>query len=205
MKKALILLVTLVCCCQGICQYQIGLIPRISPDKAVYQKVGFTEIEIRYGSPRVKDRIIWGGLEPFDVPWRAGANKEDSFLKAGTYAFFIIPRKEEKWTLIFSENEKQWGAFSYKEEEDVLRIEVESKVIPFQENLTYEIEGDVKSGAIHFKWEKVGLSFEVKTNPIKGFQNLIEERFEAAENNLKFVVLIQGAEFLAKQNELVKY
>lgn len=34
-------------------QYQMGLVPRVSPDRAVYQKVGYTEIEIKYGSPKV--------------------------------------------------------------------------------------------------------------------------------------------------------
>ncbi|MEM6700816.1 MAG: DUF2911 domain-containing protein, partial [Bacteroidota bacterium] len=55
-------------------QYQIGIIPRVSPDKMVYQKIGYTEVEIRYGSPAVNQRPIWGDLVPYDKVWRAGAN-----------------------------------------------------------------------------------------------------------------------------------
>ena len=55
-------------------QYQIGIIPRTSPDKSVSQKVGYTQIDINYGSPAVNNRIIWGELEPYNEVWRAGAN-----------------------------------------------------------------------------------------------------------------------------------
>lgn len=55
-------------------QYQIGLIPRVSPDKAVYQKIGYTEVNVNYGSPTVRNRQIFGDLVPYDEVWRAGAN-----------------------------------------------------------------------------------------------------------------------------------
>ncbi|MEJ2104076.1 MAG: DUF2911 domain-containing protein, partial [Ignavibacteriaceae bacterium] len=48
---------------------------RISPKAAVEQTVGFTIIRIEYSRPGVKGRKIWGGLVPYDVVWRAGANE----------------------------------------------------------------------------------------------------------------------------------
>ena len=55
-------------------QYQIGLVPRTSPDAQVYKIVGFTEITLSYGSPSVNEREIWGELVPYGKVWRTGAN-----------------------------------------------------------------------------------------------------------------------------------
>jgi hypothetical protein len=67
--------------------------------------------------------------------WRFGANEAteltttqpilfgDQELPAGTYALFAIPR-EDTWTIIVNENLGQWGAFSYSEDGDVLRVDV---------------------------------------------------------------------------------
>jgi len=74
MKKILLTLSFLAFCNLCFSQYQIGLIPRESPDKGVYQKIGFTSIDIRYGSPKVKGRNIWGDLVPYNQVWRAGSN-----------------------------------------------------------------------------------------------------------------------------------
>ena len=108
---------------------------RVSPKAAVIQAVGFTEVRIDYNRPGVKERIIWGGLVPYNKVWRAGANEATKFtfstdvkingktLKAGSYSFFIIPSTEQ-WTLIFNKVADQWGAFEYNEAEDALRFEV---------------------------------------------------------------------------------
>ena len=76
---------------------------RISPKAEVVQTVGFTEVTINYSRPGVKGRKIWGGLVPYNVVWRAGANEATKItfstdvkidgkkLKAGSYGFFAIP------------------------------------------------------------------------------------------------------------------
>lgn len=94
-----------------------------------------TYVKIHYSSPRKRGREIFGGLEPYNEVWRFGANEAtemtttqpilfgDEELPAGTYALFAIPR-EDTWTIIVNENLGQWGAFSYSEDGDVLRIDV---------------------------------------------------------------------------------
>ncbi|MBT8387105.1 MAG: DUF2911 domain-containing protein, partial [Ignavibacteria bacterium] len=47
---------------------------RISPKAMVQQTVGFTNVSIEYSRPGVKERELWGGLVPYHVVWRAGAN-----------------------------------------------------------------------------------------------------------------------------------
>ena len=191
-------------------QYQIGLIPRSSPDKGVYHKIGFTEIDIRYGSPSVKGRTIWGDVEPYDKVWRAGANNattisfstdviiEGKPLAKGTYAFFLIPRKDLPWIAIFSNNSKQWGAFGYEENEDALRVEVAPKQYsPFQEELTYQIQQHhYHAGAISLLWEAVQITLTVETDYVKQFISAVETRAQEADSSIQSVVYLQGAEHL---------
>lgn len=94
-----------------------------------------TYVKIHYSSPRKRGREIFGGLEPYNEVWRFGANEAteltttqpilfgDQELPAGTYALFAIPR-EDTWTIIVNEYLGQWGAFSYSEDGDVLRVDV---------------------------------------------------------------------------------
>ncbi|MCI0639675.1 MAG: DUF2911 domain-containing protein, partial [Gemmataceae bacterium] len=82
---------------------------------------------------------------------------------AGTYALFTIPTQNE-WTWIFSKNAGQWGAFSYKKEEDALRVT--SKPQPAQhahEWLTFTFE-DLKPGAakLVLHWEKLEVPLTIQ-------------------------------------------
>jgi hypothetical protein len=93
--------------------------------------VGGTKITINYSSPKVKERTIWGGLVPYDKVWRTGANNATTIevgenmkigknkMPKGTYALFTIPQKGDTWTVIINKVAKQWGAFNYKESEDL--------------------------------------------------------------------------------------
>ena len=123
---------------------------------------------MKYGSPRVRDRVIWGNLVPYDAVWRAGANETTALeltkdveiqgqtISAGTYGFFIIPKKDEPWVIILNEEWSKelhdaWGAFNYKEEKDVARFEVtpewNSKSL---EALMYSVNDE----EVVFQWEK---------------------------------------------------
>lgn len=94
-----------------------------------------TYVKVHYSSPRKRGRTIFGGLVPYDSVWRLGANEAtemtttgpirigDEELPAGTYSVFAIPG-EDAWTLIFNRNLGQWGAFSYSEDADALRVNV---------------------------------------------------------------------------------
>ena len=50
--------------------------PVLSPGASISRVVGVTKITIDYSSPGVRGREgkIWGGLVPYDLTWRAGAN-----------------------------------------------------------------------------------------------------------------------------------
>ena len=98
---------------------------------------------------------------PFGKVWRAGADNATTFttskditiegnkLPAGTYSFFIIPGEVES-TFIFNKVAKQWGAYTYDEKEDILRVSVPSQqTSTLEERLVYE----VKSDSFEIRWE----------------------------------------------------
>ena len=146
---------------------------RISPKAAVIQTVGFTEVGIDYNRPGVKERVIWGGLVPYNKVWRAGANEATKFtfstdviingktIKAGSYSFFAIPT-DEKWTLIFNKVADQWGAFEYNEAEDAMRFDVTPEEGSMQEWLAYTITKTSKNSAVvKLEWEKLKVPFTI--------------------------------------------
>lgn len=97
-------------------------------------------IKIVYSRPQKKGREIFGVLEQFDKVWRLGANENteikfykkvkigDKKIKAGTYSLFAIPGKD-KWTFIVNGMVDRWGAFSYDQSKDLVRIEVPVKAL----------------------------------------------------------------------------
>jgi len=214
MKKVIVVVSILFSSLSIQAQYQIGLVPRTSPDKGAFQKIGLTEIDIKYGSPSVKGRTVWGGIVPYDKVWRAGANNattiefstdvivEGKPLPQGKYAFFIIPQKNDKWIAVFNKEAKQWGAFRYKEDSDALRVEV----LPvfnnaYNEELKYSINNyGFQYGTLNLEWERLKIQIEVNTDYSNQFKDLLESRLAAADDNIKWVIYIQGAEHLEEIN-----
>lgn len=147
------------------------------------QYVGLTEVSITYNRPGVKGRKIFGGLVPYNngkpYPWRAGAeentiitfqhdvNIEGNPLPAGQYGLHVIP-SEAEWTFIFSKNYTSWGSFSYRQEEDALRVSVQVLPIPDQEWLEYEFKNLTDSSAtVALKWEKSEAGFRIDVDTKK--------------------------------------
>lgn len=192
-------------------QYQIGLVPRTSPDKGIYQKVGYTTIEIRYGSPSVNGRQIWGNLAPYGEVWRAGANNattihfsdsviiDNQVLPGGTYALFIIPNEHSEWTFIFSKDAQQWGAFRYDAADDALRVSAMPQTIPSTEQLYYSIDQfGFSEGRVNMHWGETRLSFDFQTNYLQQFIQTVEEKAANDEVAGSWVSWLQGAEYLSQ-------
>jgi len=93
---------------------------------------------ITYSRPAKKDREVFGKLIPFGKAWRVGANEatevkfytdatiQGKKIKAGVYALHVIPNETE-WTIILNADLDQWGSYSYKQDLDVLRVNVPVK------------------------------------------------------------------------------
>ena len=141
-----------------------------SPPEVVTGKINDATISINYGSPSVKGRKIWGELVPFNKVWRAGANEATTFetdkeimiegskLPAGKYSFFIIPNETES-IIIFNKDDKQWGAYKYKDKNDQLRVAVKQQIASTSvEKLTYAISGN----GIVISWDNWNIPIIIK-------------------------------------------
>jgi hypothetical protein len=164
--------------CQLAAQSQLQL-PAASPSCTLKQRVGLTDIEINYSRPGVKDREVFGGIVPWGHVWRTGANASTKIsfstpvklngntVPAGTYGLFTIPDKEE-WTIILSKDAKGFGAFDYKQENDVVRFKTKPIDFPTKaESFTIDIN-DIRdeSALLFLLWDQtlVPVRLEVDVN-----------------------------------------
>lgn len=171
----------------GFCQAQTATsetlmldLPRQSQHALVTQRIGITDITINYHRPLANGRQIWGKIAPYGQVWRAGANENTTIafgdpvtidgqpLDKGTYGLHMIPG-ENQWTVIFSKNSTAWGSFSYKQEEDALRVNVKPQTAETHDALTYDFD-ELKpdSTVVTMRWDKVAVPFKVgvKVNDI---------------------------------------
>src|SRR5688572_20145248 len=140
-----------------------------SPKAEASGSVGSAKVKIAYHQPSARGRKIMGGLVPYNEVWRTGANDattiefdkavkvEGKDLAAGKYALFTIPGENE-WTIIFNKDTKQWGAYNYKESEDVLRVTVKPDKADFTETFTIAVEKD----GLNLKWEATAVTVKIK-------------------------------------------
>ena|ERR1017187_2242137 len=147
---------------------------RVSPKAGVFQTIGITDVNVSYSRPGVKNRKIWGELVPYNKVWRAGADEatkitfstdviiEGKKLPAGAYGFFAMPGENE-WTLIFNKVSDQWGAFTYNESEDALRIKVKPVANSNHEWLLYSFTDMTPTTAqLNLIWEKLKVSLKIE-------------------------------------------
>ena len=149
-------------------------LPDVSQAAEVEQRIALTDITVKYHRPLVNGRKIWGGLVPYGKVWRAGANENTTIefsdpvsvegqpLAKGVYGLHMIPNPDS-WTIIFSKTNTAWGSYSYKQDEDALRVNVKPRPLAeTEEALEFEFEGlKPDSTAVTLKWEKLGVPFTV--------------------------------------------
>jgi hypothetical protein len=151
-------------------------LPRSSQHAIVGQRLGLTDITINYHRPLVAGRTVWGKLVPYGEVWRTGANEntqitftdavsiEGQPLAAGTYGLHMIPGEKE-WTIIFSKQNAAWGSFTYKQDEDALRVSVKPVASDMHEALTFDFDDPKPDSAIiAMRWEKIAVPFKVSVN-----------------------------------------
>lgn len=89
-------------------------------------------VKVVYSRPQLKERDL-STLAPNGKIWRTGANEAANItlykdmkvggkaVKAGEYSLFTIPGDKE-WTIILNKDINVWGAYSYNEANDVIRV-----------------------------------------------------------------------------------
>ena len=155
--------------------------PRPSPNSLVGQTVGMTVVEVAYGRPSVRGRLIFGSeadgaLVPLGQVWRTGANEattvtvsdtvrvEGEPLAPGTYALFSIPTEGE-WSVVFNRVADQWGSFRYSAAEDALLVRVTpERDAPMQEQFEIrfmDVTDTTATMALEWDRTRVPVRFEM--------------------------------------------
>jgi len=160
----------------------------VSPGASIRSTVGITDVEVVYHRPAVKGRKVWDGLVPYGEVWRLGANEATTIrftdavkvaghdVPAGTYGLFAIPGPAH-WTIILSKRAEQWGAFFYKQEDDLLRFDVTPTAGPETEWMTFALNPAGRDEvSLDFAWEKVRFSVPIEVEVDK----IVWARYDAA-------------------------
>ena len=110
-------------------------VPKKSPMNSASLLTDDGYARVVYSQPMLRGRQMLGDQVPYGKVWRLGANEATEIfttaqmtvggqaLPAGVYAIYAIP-SADNWTLIFSNQLGQWGAYSYDQSQDALRVTV---------------------------------------------------------------------------------
>lgn len=117
-----------------------------SPEQVVEYTENGIDLSIFYNRPSKKGREIFGGLVPYGVTWRTGANEATTFdtetdlfvegqlLPKGHYTLWTVPGPES-WEVVWNTKDYFWGVKSPTEasrdpEFDALVVEVPVAELP---------------------------------------------------------------------------
>ena len=112
----------------------------LSPRDTARATIGGAQVQIDYGRPMKRGRIIFGNVVPWDAVWRTGANQATQLITdkdlviggttvaAGTYSVFTLP-SQKGWQLIINRQHGQWGT-NYDAKQDLARIPMRVRQLP---------------------------------------------------------------------------
>lgn len=170
-------------------QAQINM-PAPSPISTVTQRVGLTDITVKYSRPSMKGRKAYGEVVSFGKGWRTGANNatlinfpdevtvEGIKVPAGEYALYTIPTENE-WTVVLNKNTKLGGSTGdYKEAEDVARFKVKpTKTEDKTETFTINFSDLTPATAnMELLWDKTSVKFKLATEVESKVMAQIQEK-----------------------------
>jgi hypothetical protein len=187
MKK---ILMSLAACCLIIEVSHAQLkTPAATPGQTIKQDFALSSVELSYSRPGIKGRKIFGDLVPYGKVWRTGANKATTIefgedvmfggknVPAGKYGLLTIPGATE-WTVILSKQLDVTAPAAYKEDMDLVRVNVKPMKMPMGiESFTLGF-GDVKANSmmLYLLWDKTYLEVPVTANIDTKIMSQIDEQ-----------------------------
>jgi Protein of unknown function (DUF2911) len=147
-----------------------GLLSAQSPGAEASATIAGKSITIKYSSPSVRGRQIFGdgGVISKDSTypvWRAGANAATTLqtaanldigglnVPAGSYSLYVLVKDPDKWQLIVNKQTGQNGD-SYEQGMDLGRVGMKMEKPPASvEKLKYTITTSGNTGRIQLEWE----------------------------------------------------
>ena len=167
----------LICFAATIADAQTLRTPQPSPTQTIKQDFGIGSIELSYSRPGMKGRKIFGDLVPYGKIWRTGANNAttltftDSVTIGGTkiapgkYGLVTIPEKDQ-WTVIVTKQLDATSPASYKQESDLVRVNVKPVTTKETfESFTMQFANvKPKSTELQMAWENTMVSLPINTD-----------------------------------------
>lgn len=145
----------------------------LSPRDTAVGDIAGAHVMVDYGRPSVRGRLVFGGIVPWNVVWRTGANQATQLITdrdiviggtpvpAGTYSLFTLP-SPDGWQLIINRQHGQWGT-EYDASRDLARVDMQVRPLAEPvERLRFSVEPDAQGGRIVFRWADREAAVEVR-------------------------------------------
>jgi hypothetical protein len=154
---------------------QGGAMGQLSTRDTVRASAGGAALWIDYGRPSRRGRVIYGGVVPWGLVWRTGANqatqlRTDKALEmggvvvpAGFYTLWTLPTPAG-WRLIINSETGQWGT-DRRPERDILLFDMRTSTLPQSvERFTISIEPSAQGGVLNLDWDttRASIPFTVR-------------------------------------------
>ena len=166
--------------------------PWPSPPQTIKQEFGVSNIELSYSRPGIKGRKVFGDLVPFGKVWRTGANNATTLtfaddvtignakVPAGKYGLLTIPDKDS-WTIIITKQTDVTSPADYKQESDVVRVNVKPMAMKDKiETFTMQFANVKPSSCeLEMMWENTAvllpIGAEVDSKVMKQIKDVMEK------------------------------
>jgi hypothetical protein len=149
----------------------------VSPHETISAVVDGDKVSITYGRPytvkpgTTEVRKIWGGLVPWDKPWRMGADEvtllvteqpivlDGKTVPAGTNTLYMAPSENGTSQLVISTRTSGWG-IPVDTAHDLAKVDLKKEALDKSvDQFTMAIDkGESGGGVIKLSWEKTQFS-----------------------------------------------
>src|SRR6476469_7283417 len=151
--------------------------PPPSPPQTIKQDFGISSIELSYSRPGIKGRKVFGDLVPYGKVWRTGANNATTIdfgddvtiggtkVPAGKYGLLSLA-DNDKWKVIITKQLEVTNPADYKEESDVVRVDVKPMTMKDKmETFTMQF-ANVKSSTceLQIMWENTAVVLPISSD-----------------------------------------
>ena len=141
----------------------------------IEQDIALTAVEVTYGRPVARGRVLFGKLVPWDSIWHPGADSatrisfsrdvvlEGTPVKAGEYSMWLIPREHQPWTFILSRAAHTFHIPYPGADKDLLRVDVKPETVSHMETFAIYFPSVIRDEAImRLHWGETALPIRIK-------------------------------------------
>jgi DUF2911 family protein len=157
-------------------EQQAGAMGALSSRDTVKASIGGATLWIDYGRPSKRGRTIYGGVVPWGVLWRTGANAATQFktdkaliagateIPAGFYTLWTIP-SPTGWKLVINSETGQWGTIHHADK-DVATLDMAVSALDSPvERFTISLEPATGGAMLHLDWDTTRASLPLQVKP----------------------------------------